>query len=585
MIANLPPSWAVPRLGDICEINPRSKPDPALDDKVSFVSMSAVNERFGRIVAASARNYREVMKGYTPFIDGDVLFAKITPCMENGKAAIARGLVNGVGYGSTEFHVLRPSSLVMAEWVFFLLRVDAVRRQAAASFQGAVGQQRVPESFLASFKIPLPIISEQQKIVSVLNEADMIRGLRVISDKKTSVISSGALNYYFEAHFSNHARVATVRLGDIADVQGGVQVSRKRDAIPRRVPYLRVANVQRDKLALDEILEIGVTEQELTRTALRPGDILVVEGHGNPKELGRAAVWNGEIEQCVHQNHLIRVRCGESIDPYFVSAFLNSVFGRRHFFVSGNTTSGLSTISTRVVSDVRLPLPSKEERAAYSEWVMGFRSLTAVAELGRKLEVNLTGSLQTNAFSGQLTAGWRETQLDDHMDELRARDDALNAIGSTDSRDPADDLPAYENVPRDEGPRFELARDQYRVLGQLERSEWKLADDGAQDRDTSRIFTAAEVAHALTGSLHGNVQAVESNLAVLVARGLVIALSLEQRTPDTDETVYGNCYRLPVADPVADEDDDAQSMAGVEGARDQEILRLLGNRKREETVP
>jgi hypothetical protein len=85
--------------------------------------------------------------------------------------------------------------------------------------------------------------------------------------------------------------------------------------------------------------------------------------------------------------------------------------------------------------------------------------------------------------------------------------------------------------------------------------------------------------------LHENVQAVESNLAVLVARGLVTSLSLEQRTPDTNQTVYGNCYRLASADPGAAEDDGAQSNVGVDGTRDQEILRLLGNRKREERVP
>src|SRR5690606_38553705 len=92
------------------------------DTEVSFVPMAAVDEVFGRITEAEVRRYRDVRRGFTPFVNGDILFAKITPSMENGKAAIASDLVNGIGFGSTEFHVLRPGPLVLPEWIFALIR-------------------------------------------------------------------------------------------------------------------------------------------------------------------------------------------------------------------------------------------------------------------------------------------------------------------------------------------------------------------------------------------------------------------------------------------------------------------------------
>ena len=103
------------RLGDVCQINPRLPRDHGLSDEseVSFVPMAAVDEVSGSIVSAAIRPFGEVKKGYTSFSDGDVLFAKITPCMENGKAALAAGLVSGRGFGSTEFHVLRAGPAVL----------------------------------------------------------------------------------------------------------------------------------------------------------------------------------------------------------------------------------------------------------------------------------------------------------------------------------------------------------------------------------------------------------------------------------------------------------------------------------------
>jgi type I restriction enzyme S subunit len=132
--------------------------------------MSAVDQRLGTIVRAETKPFGQVRKGYTYFEDGDVLFAKITPCMQNGKHAIAHDLIGGFGFGTTEFHVLRPSPAIIPDWIHLFIRQPQLLENAKAYFTGAVGQQRVPESYLADLEIPLPPVEEQKRIAAILNE-------------------------------------------------------------------------------------------------------------------------------------------------------------------------------------------------------------------------------------------------------------------------------------------------------------------------------------------------------------------------------------------------------------------------------
>ncbi len=163
----LPEGWEWACLGDMCAINPRHEKGVGGDDTpVSFVPMAAVDHREGAISGASPRPYGQVRTGFTHFVEGDVLFARITPCMENGKVAIARGLVNGLGCGTTEFHVLRPLSGILPEYIYRYLRQESFRRAAAANMSGTAGQLRVPTAYLKSVELPLAPLSEQRSIVA-----------------------------------------------------------------------------------------------------------------------------------------------------------------------------------------------------------------------------------------------------------------------------------------------------------------------------------------------------------------------------------------------------------------------------------
>lgn len=168
----LPASWTRVTLGETAHINPRDASIRSLPDElpVSFVPMAAVEAEHGTISSSDERSIAQVRKGFTPFRDGDVIWAKITPCMENGKAAVAKGLRNELGFGSTEFHVIRPGEGVLSAWLFHFLRQTTLRDLAKVHFSGAVGQQRVPASFLLDTPIPLAPAAEQHRIVAEIEK-------------------------------------------------------------------------------------------------------------------------------------------------------------------------------------------------------------------------------------------------------------------------------------------------------------------------------------------------------------------------------------------------------------------------------
>lgn len=167
----IPQNWRWVRLGDIVDINPARKKLEDIEDiqSCSFIPMPSVNDKTGEIENPEIRKYAEVKKGYTFFLENDILFAKITPCMENGKTAIAHNLINGFGFGSTEFHVIRTNPYINTKLIYYLLRSKKFRMEAKKEMTGAVGQQRVPKSFLENYLFPLPPKAEQDKIVELLD--------------------------------------------------------------------------------------------------------------------------------------------------------------------------------------------------------------------------------------------------------------------------------------------------------------------------------------------------------------------------------------------------------------------------------
>ncbi|MDZ4159531.1 MAG: restriction endonuclease subunit S, partial [Anaerolineaceae bacterium] len=162
------PDWPMVEVGKACIVNPKKSEVSDLDDRteVSFVPMSDIGENVMFIYPRETKRLNEVAASYTYFKDGDVLIAKVTPCFENGKAGIARDLRNGIGFGSSELYVLRPTKAVLPEWLFMCVAIPAFRAYAIPQMTGTGGLQRVPKDVVESFKIPLPPPATQQAIVA-----------------------------------------------------------------------------------------------------------------------------------------------------------------------------------------------------------------------------------------------------------------------------------------------------------------------------------------------------------------------------------------------------------------------------------
>jgi type I restriction enzyme S subunit len=194
-------------------------------------------------------------------------------------------------------------------------------------------------------------------------------------------------------------------LGWLAAVKGGIQKQPKRAPKQNAYPYLRVANVHRGRLDLSEIHDCELFDGELETYRLESGDLLVVEGNGSPSEIGRSALWRGEIENCVHQNHIIRVRCVE-VEPPYVDLFWNSPFGSREIQDLAVTSSGLYSLSTKKIASFTVPIPPIDEQR---EIVRRVDQLLALADgLGERIEVAATcidrssQAVLAKAFRGEL---------------------------------------------------------------------------------------------------------------------------------------------------------------------------------------
>ncbi|MBU0569023.1 restriction endonuclease subunit S [bacterium] len=207
--------WDVKPLNKACKINPsrRGKTDHPDDLSVTFVPMSAVDEKKGVISSSQVVPFGQVKKGYTWFIEDDVVFARITPCMQNGKAAIAINLANMVGFGSTEFHVLRPKGDVLPEWVHRFIRRPKFRKSAEESFKGTAGQQRVPQSFFETQHIPVPPLEDQRRIVDYLDklqpQIDELRKYQTETQKQIDALSQSILAKAFRGELEVNKMIHT----------------------------------------------------------------------------------------------------------------------------------------------------------------------------------------------------------------------------------------------------------------------------------------------------------------------------------------------------------------------------------------
>ncbi|WP_270657569.1 restriction endonuclease subunit S [Aeromonas sp. Y293-4] len=393
--------WPMVKLADVCQVNPRLPKEYDETQDVSFLAMASVSED-GILLNQETRVLSETKKGFTYFERGDVIVAKITPCFENGKAAYLDSLQTQVGFGSTEFHVLRPNIKQLdGKYLFYLIWNRKFRFIAERIMSGSAGQKRVPASFLQNFEIPLPPLAEQKRIAAIMDKADAIRQKRQQAIALADQFLRSVFLDMFGDPVTNPKGWDEVVLKDIADIRSGVtkgKIVKEDDAIT--LPYMRVANVQDGYLDLSSIQEITVSKKDANKSTLQIGDILLTEG-GDPDKLGRGHVWNGEIENCIHQNHIFSVRVIDSnyVRPSFLSSVISSSRGKKYFLKVGKQTTGIATINKTVLSEFLPFIPPLEMQDKYLGIMKKVKEIPIYSECNY---MKLFSSLSQKAFSGQL---------------------------------------------------------------------------------------------------------------------------------------------------------------------------------------
>ncbi len=195
-------------------------------------------------------------------------------------------------------------------------------------------------------------------------------------------------------------------IGEVGDVSGGLTQNAKRNQLPNQLPFLRVANVYANELRLEQVNTIGVLDSEIDRVRLERGDLLVVEGNGSLDQIGRVAIWDGSIDPCLHQNHLIKVRLGATTLSQWALLWLLSPRGRRTIEQAASSTSGLHTLSLSKIARMPIPIPPIAEQSRIVAEVNRLLTISDAAETDSRLSITRCARLRQSilkwAFEGRL---------------------------------------------------------------------------------------------------------------------------------------------------------------------------------------
>ncbi|MET4030126.1 MULTISPECIES: restriction endonuclease subunit S [unclassified Bradyrhizobium] len=285
--------------------------------------------------------------------EDDVLFNRT-----NSKELVGKtGLWDGRFPAAAASYFIRvrvARDVVCPKWVWRFMNSAAMKHHLFTTARGAIGQANINSEELKSFLLPLPPLQEQRRILALLDQAAEIkRRTEAARAKARSIIPALFMNTFGDPA-TNPKGWPVQFLAELADIGSGLTKGKKLNGMPIvPTPYLRVANVQADRLDLSEIKLINATEDDRKRCRLEVGDLLMTEG-GDIDKLGRCAMWRGEVDLCLHQNHVFRVRMGKAVNPDYARAFMQSEAARGYFLRVAKRTTGIASINKTQLG--RLPV-------------------------------------------------------------------------------------------------------------------------------------------------------------------------------------------------------------------------------------
>lgn len=412
----LPPNWAHIVIGDLVGFAPKNNcPD---NMPVGFVPLRLMRTTYRATHSFECKQWSEVKKGYTHFADGDVLLARITPCFENGKAGIAKRLPNSVGAGSTEYFVFRPdTNFLIPELLLAFFKTPGFLKDGALEMNGAVGQQRVPKSFVLESKLPLPPLCEQKRIAGKLDAVlarvdacrerlDRVPGIiKRFRQAVLAAATSGALTE--EWRVKNQQGLYNWTQLSIRDVcsesfYGPRFGKNEYTDSPDGIPTVRTTDMTSDgKINISESTpKVIVHHEKLDKFILNSGDLLITR----TGSIGTMAVFE-DTSIAIPSAYLIRFRFLDIVVPKYIYYFLASPIGQEHL---GLHTTAITqpNINAESIKSIPFSLPDLHEQHEIVRRVEALFDYADALEAKYRLACEqvdrLTPAVLAKAFRGEL---------------------------------------------------------------------------------------------------------------------------------------------------------------------------------------
>lgn len=354
-------------------------------------------ESGGSILGARPVDPGDLASTKFSFTESHVLYGKLRPYL----AKIAAPDFSGIC--STDIVPVLPGPLLDRRYLLHFLRQPTMVAFASARSVG-INLPRLSPSVLETFPVPLPPLPEQRRIAAILDQAEGLRAKRRAAlAKLESLTQSVFLDMFGDPVANPHSWPEDTFLGEVADIMSGITKGRKLEGAPtREVPYLAVVNVQDRRLNLDTVKTIEATEAEVRRYQLKFGDLLLTEG-GDPDKLGRGSLWSEEVAECIHQNHIFRVRLTDPrVTPLFLNWLIGSERGKRYFLKSAKQTTGIASINLRQLRAFPLLMPPLALQEQFARAMDCVAALRAQIQEARATLDELFASLQHRAFRDEL---------------------------------------------------------------------------------------------------------------------------------------------------------------------------------------
>lgn len=392
-------SWPLVKLSEIAEINPRLPKNIDESQMVTFLPMAAVSEQ-GQILKQEKRIFNETRKGFTYFEKNDVVVAKITPCFENGKAAYLDSLETQIGFGTTEFHVIRADiEKLDGKYLFYLVWNKWFRHLGERNMSGSGGQKRVPADFLKELKIPLPPLEEQKRIAMILDKADAIRrkrqqAIQLVDDFLRSVFLD-----MFGDPVTNPKEWEVKCLKDISKIQigpFGTQLH-KEDYIEGGIPLINPTHIVKGDIVPKTNLSVSDEKHaSLPEYHLKVGDIIM----GRRGEMGRCAIVSEKEAGWMCGTGSLYIRPNKTgVFSEYLNKLLSSQAIKNHL-ESESQGATMPNLNKNIVGNIQIPVPSDEVLEDFTLLKVKFLKLAGISR--NFANEMIFESLSQKAFAGEL---------------------------------------------------------------------------------------------------------------------------------------------------------------------------------------